>query len=77
MSKYEPLWQCLNGRDEPVIEMSFDSIRDILGFTIDHSFLNYKKELHNYGYNVRKIYLKENKVVFEKLAPLGNNPVAI
>ena len=67
MSKYEPLWQYFNGRDEATIELSFDSIKDILGFTIDHSFLNYKKELHNYGYNVKKIYLKEKKVVFEKV----------
>jgi hypothetical protein len=67
MSKYEPLWKYLSGQDDTVIELSFDSIKDILGFTIDHSFLNYKKELHNYDYNVRKIYLKEKKVVFEKL----------
>ena len=71
MSEYDPLWQYLNNRDEPIVEMSFDLIRDILGFTIDHSFLNYKKELHSYGYNVQKIYLKEKKVVFEKLVPLG------
>lgn len=71
MSKYDPLWEYFNSRNEPIIELSFESIKDILGFTIDHSFLNYKKELHNYGYNVRKIYLKEKKVVFEKLVPLG------
>ena len=67
MSKYEPLWLYFSGRDEAIIELSFSAIKDILGFTIDHSFLNYKKELHNYGYNVRKISLKEKKVIFEKL----------
>lgn len=49
------------------VELSFDKIRDILGFAIDHSFLNYKKELEDYGYRVKKIYLKEKRVMFEKV----------
>jgi hypothetical protein len=66
MSKYDPLWQHIHEQDEAVVELSFDAIRNILGFAIDHSFLNYKKELESYGYRVRKIYLKEKRVVFEK-----------
>lgn len=68
MSKYDPLWHYFKGKDEATIELSFDAIRDILGIAIDHSFLNYKKELQEYGYKVKKIYLKEKKVVFEKTA---------
>lgn len=39
---------------------------EILGFPIDHSFLNYKKELLAYGYTVGKISLKDQTVKFEK-----------
>lgn len=67
MSKYDPLWQHFRGLHRPEIELSFDAIRKILGFPIDHSFLNYKKELEYYGYRVKKVYLKEEKVVFEKI----------
>ena len=66
MSKYNPLWQYLKDRDEANIDISFDIIQDILGFPIDHSFLNYKKGLEEYGYKVKKIYLKERRVIFEK-----------
>ena len=68
MSKYDPLWQYFQGRGEAEINLSFDVIQDILGFAIDHSFLNYKKELEVYGYRVKKIYLKEKRVVFEKMS---------
>jgi hypothetical protein len=67
MSKYNPLWQYFQGKDEPEIDLSFDAIHELLGFAIDHSFLNYKKELEGYGYRVKKIYLKEKRVVFEKM----------
>ena len=38
----------------------------MLGFEIDHSFLNGKKELEEHGYKVGKISLKEQKITFEK-----------
>lgn len=66
MSKYLPLWQNLQTRTEDRVELSFDEIKDILGFPIDHSFLNFKKELLDYGYQVQKIFLKEKKIAFEK-----------
>jgi hypothetical protein len=66
MSKYLPLWQNLQTRTEDRVELSFDDIKETLGFPIDHSFLNYKKELLDYGYQVQKIYLKEKKIAFEK-----------
>ena len=39
----------------------------VVGIDIDHSFLNYKKELTQYGYQVGKISLKEKTVIFNKI----------
>jgi hypothetical protein len=66
MSKYEPLWKYLqaDGRDE--FKMTFAEIRPALGFDIDRSFLNFKKEAAQFGYAVGKISLKENTVMFKK-----------
>ena len=66
MSKYNPLWQYLSSKEEKQIKLSFEEIKDILGFDIDHSFLNYKKELIDYGYEVGKISLKEKHITFIK-----------
>ena len=67
MSKYDPLWEQFRGETEPRIKLSFDEIQRILGFAIDHSFLNYKKELLPFGYEVEKISLKEQTVLFRKI----------
>lgn len=66
MSKYDPLWEQFRGKSEPKIKLTFDEIHRILGFAIDHSFLNYKKELLPFGYEVEKISLKEQTVLFRK-----------
>ncbi len=66
MSKYEPLWEYINKSGEEVMKLTFEQVREVLGFDIDHSFLNYKKELINYGYQVGKISLKEKTIIFEK-----------
>lgn len=47
--------------------LSFEEINEVLGFKIDHSFLNYKKELEEYGYRVEKIYLKEKRLKIVRL----------
>lgn len=67
MSKYEPLWKWIkeNGRDS--FRMSFEEIEKTAGLPIDHSFLNYKKELEEYGFRVGKISMKEQTVAFEKV----------
>ena len=49
-----------------VAKLTFDEIPNIAGVLIDHSFLNFKKELTNYGYQVGKISMKEKSVSFEK-----------
>jgi hypothetical protein len=66
MSKYNPLWEFVQNSGKPQIKMTFDEIGEITGFGIDHSFLNYKKELDQYGYQVGKISLKEKTVIFNK-----------
>jgi hypothetical protein len=68
MSKYEPLWKYLKSSNLDAVRLSFDEIHKILGFDIDHSFLTYKKELIQFGYQVGKISLKEKHVNFAKLS---------
>ncbi len=46
--------------------MTFEEIQEIAGIPIDHSFLKYKKELTDYGYQVGKISMKEQTVRFAK-----------
>lgn len=67
MSKYSLLWEYVQQNGAMSIKLTFDEIKDIVGFPIDHSFLNYKKELPEYGYQVGKISLKEQTVVFNKI----------
>ncbi len=66
MSKYEPLWNYIKNNKKDSYKLSFDEIKNISGFDIDHSFLTYKKELTEYGYAVAKISMKEKYVVFDK-----------
>jgi hypothetical protein len=67
MSKYEKLWDFIATQAELPTELSFTKIKSIVGFDIDHSFLNYKKELIPYGYEVEKISLKNKTVHFRKI----------
>lgn len=66
MSKYKALWEYIQKNGNMSMKLSFDEIHDIIGIDIDHSFLNYKKELTQYGYQVGKISLKEKSVIFNK-----------
>lgn len=67
MSKYEPLWLYLNENNQDRYNLSYKKIKNILGFKLDHSFLTFKKELLEYGYEVKKISLKEKYVIIEKI----------
>ena len=67
MSKYNVLWEYIHKTEEPSLKLTFAEIQDILGVEIDHSFLNYKKELTQYGYQVGKISLKEKAVLFNRI----------
>jgi len=66
MSKYEPLWDFVRAKESDAFTLSFEEIKGIFGFPIDHSFLNFKKELLAYGYEVGKISLKQQTVQFLK-----------
>ena len=67
MSKYNLLWEYVQKKGDQSFKLSFEEIKDIAGIPIDHSFLNYKKELVGYGYQVGKISMKEQTVIFNKL----------
>ena len=67
MSKYDSLWKYIQRSEEDSLDLTFNEIADIAGLPIDHSFLNYKKELFDYGYEVGKISLKNKTVHFTKL----------
>lgn len=69
MSKYDKLWKYIADRDEDSIILSFDEIKNVSGTELDHSFLNYKKELVTYGFSVGKISLKNKTVIFSKNIP--------
>ncbi|MDR1198485.1 MAG: hypothetical protein LBK94_05670 [Prevotellaceae bacterium] len=67
MSKYESLWQHLQNDGRNTFQLTFEEIKAIIGFDIDHSFLTYKKEAKEYGYEVGKISLKEKHATFIKI----------
>lgn len=67
MSKYEPLWNYIKENQKDSYELTYEEIKSILGFEINHSFLTYKKELKNYGYEVSKISMKEKTIIFNRI----------
>ena len=67
MSKYEPLWKYIKDNQKAEYKLTYEEIRNILGFDLDHSFLTYKKELVEYGYEVAKISIKEKYVLIHKI----------
>lgn len=64
MSKYDALWKYIQSDGSERLVLTFDEIGKIAGVPIDHSFLKYKKELSAYGYEVEKISMKAQNVVF-------------
>ncbi len=64
MSKYNPLWEYVQKNGSQSFKLTFEEIQKIAGIPIDHSFLKYKKELTEYGYQVGKISMKEQTVNF-------------
>ena len=66
MSKYNPLWAYIQSSGMPQLTLTFEEIGQIAGVPLDHSFLNYKKELGGYGYEVVKISMKAQTVLFAK-----------
>ena len=75
MSKYDTLWRYIRDMGEAKLTSTFDEIGQIAGVPLDHSFLKYKKELCDYGYEVVKISMKAQTVLFAKrqIENLGRN----
>ncbi len=67
MSKYSALWEYVQKNGSQALKLTFEEIQEIAGIPIDHSFLKYKKELTEYGYQVGKISMKEQTVLFTKM----------
>lgn len=67
MSKYNALWEYISKSESLSLKLTFAEIEKIAGVPIDHSFLKYKKELAEYGWQVEKISMKEQTVIFNKI----------
>ena len=67
MSNYDSLWAFVRQIGTDTLKLTFGEIERAAGIPIDHSFLNHKKELNAYGYEVKKISLKERTVLFQKM----------
>ena len=67
MRKYDALWAWIQENGTDSFKLTFAEIEQIAGLPIDHSFLTYKKELKEYGYQVVKISIKTQTVAFRKL----------
>lgn len=66
MSKYLKLWKFIKEQSSDTLKLTYDEIETIAGVPLDHSFLKYKKELLEYGWQVKKIHMKEKSVEFIK-----------
>lgn len=67
MSKYDGLWKWIAENSQDQFKLTYAQIEELAGVPIDHSFLKFKKELLDYGYQVGKISMKEEIVAFEKV----------
>ena len=67
MSKYNLLWEYIGKTEDLSRTLTFKEIEEIAGVPLDHSFLRYKKELADYGWQVGKISMKEQTVLFHKI----------
>jgi len=67
MSKYDPLWSYIQKKPGNSYMITFDEVKHVLGFEIDHSFLNFKKELKSYGFEIAKISLRDRTISYKKI----------
>ena len=65
-SKYDPLWKYVKENNKEEYKQSFEEVEKIVGFKFDHAFLSFKKELPDYGYEFKKLSLKEKWVMIVK-----------
>lgn len=69
MSKYDNLWNWIRENGKDSFKLTYEEVEKIAGLPLDHSFLKYKKELIDYGYEVVKISMKEQTVTFRRIEP--------
>ena len=67
MSKYNALWEYVQKSGKESFQLTFEEIQEIAGIPIGHSFLKYKKELTEYGWQGGEISMKEQTVSFHKV----------
>lgn len=61
------LWEYVQSSGSQSFKLIFEEIQNIAGIPTDHSFPKYKKELTEYGYQVGKISMKEQTVIFNRI----------
>ncbi|KRL26140.1 hypothetical protein FD27_GL001276 [Limosilactobacillus frumenti DSM 13145] len=66
MSKYNHLWEAIAQSHQEHLVIPFAKVTKLAGVPLDHSFLNYKHELLDYGYQVDKISLKKQEILISK-----------
>lgn len=67
MSKYDGLWKWIAESGQDKLILTFERIEELVGVPMNHSFLKYKKELSDYGYQTEKISMKNKTVTFVKV----------
>lgn len=67
MSKYDQLWKYIVDSGQDQLTIPFSEVEKIAGVPLDHSFLGYKKELLNYGYQVDHIFLKKHQIQISRI----------
>ena len=68
MSKYDKLWDWVAAQPGEELTLTFDEVGEHAGVPLDHSFLNYKKELVCRGWEVGKISMKHKTVQFSRVS---------
>jgi hypothetical protein len=85
MSKYKPLWKHLQDDGSPLLEFTFEEIKETVGLDIDHTFSNYRNEARQFGYQVAKFSMRKKRITFLKLDwisrlinyPFRHNPFSL
>ncbi len=67
MSKYDRLWKYIADSGQDQLVVPFNAVEKIAGVPLDHSFLGYKKELLDYGYQVDHLFLKKQQIQISRI----------
>lgn len=67
LSKYDQLWQFIADSGQETLVIPFDQVKAVTGVALDPSFLQSKKELLTYGYQVDHIFLKKQQIKVSRI----------